>query len=93
MRHTALLSGMTTNKRHADKVAEWTLALVANGHRPYCVLLSGGVLDTNAITTDGHNGPGCRACRKTWCWHCHGPGDVELCPAAEKPLDHKTSDV
>lgn len=59
-----------------EKYKLWYDALVAKGHTP---VMDDGRIDIWVVDEGYHNGPGCKACGRSWCWHCYKPDDVTEC--------------
>ncbi|MGX1741605.1 hypothetical protein ACWIEX_08625 [Bosea sp. NPDC055353] len=68
---------------------EWFDALKAKGHMP--VVGEDGELDYFVYDRGHHNGPGCRACGWSCCWHCKTTEDIPECTAIA--LDEASHDL
>ena len=47
------------------------------GHDP--ILNKEGDMDVWVVDHELHNGPGCKKCGKSWCYHCKGIEDIRPC--------------
>lgn len=63
----------------AMKKAEiWREAMKAKGHLPI-EYGEDGELDSFALESGFHNGPGCSICGWSCCWHCEGVEGIPDC--------------
>lgn len=64
-----------------QRLQQWSDALKAKGHMP--AMYANGELNTFFFDSDKHNGPGCKACGWSCCWHCTDIGEIPQCTVLE----------
>lgn len=65
-----------------QKRADWQVAMKRRGHKAKLEGRSS-VLDFFAVSSPGHNGPQCKTCGWSCCWHCTTIDEIPVCRPEE----------